>query len=88
MNGAGNVALQSSNLRSRENGAVRKCIMEIKVIDSGIGMSQEAVSRLFQPFSQVHAHGAAKGKDSGAGLGLVIASRFVELMGGRIVVTS
>lgn len=54
----------------------------IRVMDTGIGIRQEDVSSLFKSFSQVD-KGASR-KYEGAGLGLFISKRLVELMGGRV----
>jgi PAS domain S-box-containing protein len=61
-------------------------VMKIRVIDNGIGMSDEAVAKLFQPFSQ--ASGGVARKFGGTGLGLSITQRLVKLMQGRIAVRS
>ena len=56
------------------------------VRDSGIGIHQDKLSRLFKTFSQVDT--STTRKYGGTGLGLVISQRLVKLMGGNISVES
>ncbi len=56
--------------------------MTALVKDTGIGISDEAKERLFQPFTQ--SNGTITRRFGGTGLGLVISRKFVELMGGTI----
>ena len=58
-------------------------ILTVEVTDSGIGMSQEVISKLFRPFSQGQ-EGITR-EYGGTGLGLSITSELVKLMGGQDV---
>ena len=60
--------------------------LQLAVSDSGIGMTEEQVSRLFQPFMQADA--STTRKYGGSGLGLAITHRFCRMLGGRIEVES
>ncbi len=60
--------------------------VHFQVKDSGIGMKQETLDRLFNAFEQ--ADPSITRKFGGTGLGLNICKRIVELMGGKITVTS
>ena len=53
-----------------------------KVMDTGIGMPQDKMDRLFKPFTQLEY--TLSRKRDGAGLGLAISKKLVELMGGEI----
>ncbi len=57
----------------------------VEIADTGVGLSKEEQAVLFQPFSQTP---AGRRFQEGTGLGLVISARLVELMGGRLAVTS
>ncbi len=57
-----------------------------RVVDTGIGMTPEQISRLFQPFEQ--ADSAITRRFGGTGLGLAISHKLARLMGGDITVDS
>ena len=56
------------------------------VCDTGIGMTPTQMEALFQPYTQ--ASGGTARQYGGTGLGLAISQRLVDLMGGRIAVSS
>ena len=70
-------------LKERDGG---NAIIEICVIDTGIGIAEAAVREIFKPF--VQADGSTSRRYGGSGLGLTIAQRLAELMGGSISVQS
>ena len=59
--------------------------IRISVRDTGAGLSPEDLAQLFQPFNRL---GQEAGAQEGTGIGLVVAKRLVELMGGVIGVES
>ena len=62
------------------------CTIQIEVTDTGMGISPEQQSRLFQSFQQ--AESSTSREFGGTGLGLVISKNIVEMMGGRIWIES
>ncbi|MEQ1519332.1 MAG: PAS domain S-box protein, partial [Usitatibacteraceae bacterium] len=59
--------------------------MRISVRDSGVGLAEEKLAQLFQPFNRL---GQETSAEEGTGIGLVMNKRVVELMGGVIGVES
>lgn len=71
---------------SRHSGASGEEWIHFAVIDTGIGMTQEQLSKLFQAFTQAEA--TTTRKFGGTGLGLYLSKRFCEMLGGLITVES
>ncbi len=78
----GSVSVTVETLR-REDGGVH---LRFDVIDTGIGIAEDAQARLFSMFSQVDASMARR--YGGTGLGLAICKRLAQIMGGGIGVSS
>ncbi|WP_236026657.1 PAS domain-containing hybrid sensor histidine kinase/response regulator [Geomonas diazotrophica] len=74
----GGITISVSVQEYREQVAV----LGISVTDTGIGITNEAIERIFSPFGQEDS--STTRKYGGTGLGLSISSKLVELMGGRI----
>jgi signal transduction histidine kinase/CheY-like chemotaxis protein len=55
--------------------------VEIAVTDTGLGMTQDQLADLFQPFNRL---GRERSSQQGTGIGLVISQRLAELMGGTL----
>ncbi len=90
------VNLVANAIKFTENGAVRITVsrqigyfthdVRFDVKDTGIGMSEEQLGRLFQPFRQ--ADESTTRRFGGTGLGLTISKRLAKLLGGDISVQS
>ncbi|MDR3200855.1 MAG: PAS domain-containing protein [Spirochaetales bacterium] len=89
--------LLSNAIKFTDSGSVRLEVREeesgpdwarlfFSVSDTGIGMTQDQVERIFEPFMQ--ADGSMTRRYGGPGLGLSISRNLIELMGGRLRVTS
>lgn len=61
-------------------------IIRYRISDTGIGMSEEFQTRIFDEFSQENS--GARTSYRGSGLGMAIAKQYVDLMGGKIEVSS
>ena len=62
------------------------CEIQFDISDTGVGISDELILRIFNPFEQ--AENSSTRKYGGTGLGLAITKRIIELMGGAIEVAS
>jgi len=79
---SGIVKLFSKIINSAEN----TITIHFEIKDSGIGMTQEQIERIFDPF--VQAESGTTRKYGGTGLGLSITKNIVEMMGGKIYIES
>ncbi|MEM9353620.1 MAG: ATP-binding protein, partial [Planctomycetota bacterium] len=61
-------------------------MLQFDIVDSGIGITEEQMDRLFKPFTQADA--STTRKHGGTGLGLTICQRLTDLLGGDITVSS
>ena len=91
------VNVMSNAVKFTESGSVRVVVqlvrddhdepgLQIEVVDTGIGMTEEQIGNVFQPFCQAEVHTTRK--YGGTGLGLTISKHLAELLGGSIRVTS
>lgn len=84
----GGVALRVTCVKGEPvTGTTRRGLtLKVSVRDTGIGIESEKISALFRPFSQIDT--SPRRRHGGAGLGLAIAKRLCEMMGGAIEVES
>ncbi len=85
--------LASNALKYTEHGSVRLGVhgpadgaIILRVTDTGVGIAQDHLPHIFEPFWQVHATRGTP--DGGTGLGLSVVERLVRLLGGTVSVES
>ncbi len=89
--------LLSNALKYTDKGSITLCVtalnnssevaqLRFSIIDTGIGIAPELQQSIFAPFTQADA--SATRKQGGTGLGLTLAQRLVQLMGGQIDIDS
>ncbi len=81
----GTVTLSIERIKNEENSWDYDSLI-FKCTDTGIGMTEEQVKKLFQPFTQADA--STTRKYGGTGLGLAIAQKYALMLGGEITVKS
>jgi PAS domain S-box-containing protein len=79
--GDGTLTIEAVNIRREDNPVDGDCVM-LSVTDTGTGMEQSVVDRIFEPFY------TTKGPGRGTGLGLAMVYSFVKQSGGRVQVDS
>jgi signal transduction histidine kinase len=75
----GEIVVQARNSPQRDS-------IEIEISDTGIGIEQSKIDSIFEPFHQ--ADNSIHRSFSGLGIGLTVARRMAELIGGKLTVTS
>jgi signal transduction histidine kinase/HPt (histidine-containing phosphotransfer) domain-containing protein len=83
---AGSVVVRAHGVPPEKTGAADVTLLRIDVTDTGIGISEDGLSHLFEKFTQ--ADNSITRRFGGSGLGLAISSQLAGLMGGKIEVTS
>jgi signal transduction histidine kinase len=61
-------------------------MLQVKVLDTGEGIPQEQIPKIFERFQQLSGGGATL--HGGVGLGLYLVKKYVEVLGGQIQVNS
>jgi signal transduction histidine kinase len=86
------VNLLSNGIKFTETGEVRvscsvsNAILEVRIADTGVGISADHIEEVFEPFWQ--AEQTATRKTGGTGLGLSVTRKLARLLGGDVTVSS
>jgi signal transduction histidine kinase len=70
----------------RLTSSVRDGMLEIRIVDTGVGIDAENIESVFEPFWQVEQ--SATRKAGGTGLGLSVTRKLARLLGGEVTVAS
>ena len=79
----GTITFEASYLPGADE---KHIVARYRIADTGVGMSEEFIGRIFDEFSQEES--SARTQYKGTGLGMAITKRYVDLMGGIITVES
>ncbi|MBL8342143.1 MAG: response regulator [Rubrivivax sp.] len=82
---AGRVTVRAARAAPGAEAAAGSAAVQLDVIDTGLGMSPEQMVRLFEPYNRLGREGSGV---EGTGIGLVIARRLAEMMGGTLRASS
>ncbi|MBF0193738.1 MAG: response regulator [Magnetococcales bacterium] len=82
----GHIQIAVKTLQATNSTNDNKVTLEFSIKDTGIGMTDEQIGKLFESFMQ--ADSSTTRKFGGTGLGLAISKRLVSMMGGKIWATS
>jgi len=66
--------------------SAEKGTVEIEIVDTGLGMPEQHIERMFQPFQQMDS--SLRRQFSGLGLGLTVARRLADFLGGSLEIRS
>jgi signal transduction histidine kinase/DNA-binding NarL/FixJ family response regulator/HPt (histidine-containing phosphotransfer) domain-containing protein len=84
--GSVTIKLESKKITEKKAGTLKDHEITFSVIDTGVGIPEEAQATLFEPFQQADTSVARK--YGGSGLGLTISMRLVQIMGSSIQLVS
>lgn len=79
----GTITFETSYRKGEDN---KHIVVNYRIADTGVGMTEEFVEHIFDEFSQED--NGARTQYKGSGLGMAISKRYVDLMGGSISVES